>query len=270
MSRRSSTGSSTHLLHLDCFSGIAGNMFLAALIEVGLKRKDLEADLAGLGLEYSLRISRVRRGALSARYLDVRVPKPKGHKKGHSHGRTYAEIRRLLRAARLDPSVRTRALEIFEALGRAEARVHGLPLERVHFHEVGAVDAIVDITGAAIGVARLGITEITASPVALGHGSVETQHGRLPLPAPATLELLCCLNRGAWGESGNGKEVVPPDIRTRRVKLVGNPDVDLRSRELVPVRHHPNYLSLNAVQFNDPTDDRGIGAVTTHPEAMTQ
>jgi len=165
-------------------------MFLAALIEVGLKRKELEADLAGLGLDHSLRISRVRRGGLAARYLDVRVPKPRGHKKGHAHGRTYAQIRRLLRAARLDPSVRAMALEIFEALGRAEARVHGQPLERVHFHEVGAVDAIVDITGAAIGVARLGITAITASPVALGHGSVETEHGRLPLPAPATLELL--------------------------------------------------------------------------------
>ncbi len=187
---RSEAKPSAHLLHLDCFSGIAGNMFLAALIDVGLKRKELEADLAGLGLDHSLRISRVRRGALAARYLEVRVPKPKGHGKGHSHGRTYAEIRRLLRAARLDPSVRTMALEIFEALGRAEARVHDLPLERVHFHEVGAVDAIVDITGAAIGVARLGITEVTASPVALGHGSVETQHGRLPLPAPATLELL--------------------------------------------------------------------------------
>jgi uncharacterized protein (TIGR00299 family) protein len=86
--------------------------------------------------------------------------------------------------------VRERALAIFEALGRAEARVHGIALEKVHFHEVGAVDAIVDVTGAAIGLARLGIERVTASPVALGQGSVETDHGRLPLPAPATLELL--------------------------------------------------------------------------------
>jgi hypothetical protein len=86
--------------------------------------------------------------------------------------------------------VRERALAIFEALGRAEAAVHGIALARVHFHEVGAVDAIVDVTGAAIGLDRLGVTRVTASAVALGEGSVETAHGRLPLPAPATLELL--------------------------------------------------------------------------------
>jgi uncharacterized protein (TIGR00299 family) protein len=86
--------------------------------------------------------------------------------------------------------VRERALAIFEALGRAEAKVHGIELDRVHFHEVGAVDAIVDVTGAAIGIERLQVQSVTASPVALGHGSVETDHGRLPLPAPATLELL--------------------------------------------------------------------------------
>jgi hypothetical protein len=97
---------------------------------------------------------------------------------------------RLLGRARLDAGVRARALEIFEALGRAEARVHGMALDKVHFHEVGAVDAIVDISGAAIGLARLGISRVTASPVALGSGTVDTQHGRLPLPAPATLELL--------------------------------------------------------------------------------
>ncbi|MCH6552344.1 MAG: nickel pincer cofactor biosynthesis protein LarC, partial [Planctomycetes bacterium] len=107
------------------------------------------------------------------------------------HGRSYAEIQRLLRRARLADEIRERALAIFEALGRAEARVHGQPIERVHFHEVGAVDAIVDIVGAAIGLSRLGIQRVTASPVALGHGgTVETEHGRLPLPAPATLELL--------------------------------------------------------------------------------
>jgi uncharacterized protein (TIGR00299 family) protein len=114
----------------------------------------------------------------------------RAHGHGHSHGRHYAEIVRLLERARLEPSVRERALAIFEALGRAEAKVHGIELDRVHFHEVGAVDAIVDVTGAAIGIERLQVQSVTASPVALGHGSVETDHGRLPLPAPATLELL--------------------------------------------------------------------------------
>jgi uncharacterized protein (TIGR00299 family) protein len=199
MSRRSSSAASgraapaaarggVRTLHLDCFSGIAGNMFLAALLDLGLPRRELEAGLAGLGLAHRLRVRKVRRGPLAARYLDVRVPHAHVHR--HAHGRHYREIAALLRRARLDAAVRERALAIFEALGRAEAKVHGIALERVHFHEVGAVDAIVDVTGAALGLELLSIGRVTASPVALGGGSVETQHGRLPLPAPATLELL--------------------------------------------------------------------------------
>lgn len=187
-------------LHLDVFSGIAGNMFLGALLDLGLPRRVLDEDLQALGVEHRLRVSRVRRGALSGRYVDVRVPIPgKGgrtrsadgaHGSLHAHGRRLRSIGRQIEKAKLVPVVRDRALEVFEALGEAEARVHGIPLEKVHFHEVGAVDALVDIVGACIGLHRLGIQKVTASPVALGHGEVETAHGTLPLPAPATLELL--------------------------------------------------------------------------------
>jgi pyridinium-3,5-bisthiocarboxylic acid mononucleotide nickel chelatase len=195
-------------LHLDLFSGIAGNMFLGALLDAGLSRRALAADLAGLRLPHVLRVRRVRRGPLAALYVSVDVPAPRrgaprpaaklvrrrasahAHGPAHGHGRHYDEIRRLLDRARLAPAVRDRAQAIFAALAGAEARVHGIPLERVHFHEVGAVDAIVDVTGAAIAVERLGVRAVSASPVALGHGSVGSEHGRLPLPAPATLELL--------------------------------------------------------------------------------
>lgn len=216
MSRRSSTGSErrpapgARLLHLDCFSGIAGNMFLGALLDLGLAREQLEADLAGLRLPHRLIVRRVQRGALAARHLEVRLPgsgrarrrvqadaahahahdHAQAHGHAHADGRHYHEIVRVLESARLAPEVRGRALASFEALAKAEARVHGIPVERVHFHEVGAVDAIVDVTGVAIGLSRLGIARVTASPVALGGGTVETAHGRLPLPAPATLELL--------------------------------------------------------------------------------
>jgi uncharacterized protein (TIGR00299 family) protein len=213
MSRRSSTGSDRRprsaadgprALHLDLFSGIAGNMFLGALLDLGLPQRALEQELAGLGVKHRLRVSRVRRGPLAARYVHVEVPgaaRPRaraahahveaGHHEHHAqHGRSYREVQRVIERARLRPAVRERALSIFEALGRAEAAVHGIPLARVHFHEVGAVDAIVDVAGAAIGLDRLGVTRVTASPVALGDGSVDTAHGRLPLPAPATLELL--------------------------------------------------------------------------------
>jgi uncharacterized protein (TIGR00299 family) protein len=176
-------------------------MFLGALLDAGLVRRDLDADLAGLGLRFRLRVRRVRRGPIAARYVEVLVPRARGRGNahgrdgarggdGHAHGRSYREIRRLLERARLDAAVRRRALAIFEALGRAEARVHGIALEKVHFHEVGAIDAIVDVVGAASGLLRLGVERVTASPVALGSGTVESAHGRLPLPAPAALELL--------------------------------------------------------------------------------
>jgi uncharacterized protein (TIGR00299 family) protein len=211
--RKKPKSTSGRVLHLDLFSGIAGNMFLAALLDAGLSRRELVKDLAGLELEHSLRVQKVKRGALSALYLEVRVP---GHRRGqkasahdHDHGRTYLEITQLLERASLDDAVRERALAIFAALGRAEAKVHGVPLEQVHFHEVGAVDAIVDVTGAAIGLARLGIDRVTASPVALGEGSVETRHGRLPLPAPATFELL------------RGIPTVPAHVRWETVTPTG-------------------------------------------------
>jgi len=213
--RKRTADAGARLLHLDLFSGIAGNMFLAALLDAGLSRRELVADLAGLKLEHSLRVQKVRRGALTARYLEVRVParrrKPKSSADHHhhQHGRTYAEVVKVLEGAALDAAVRERALAIFEALGRAEAKVHGIALEQVNFHEVGAVDAIVDVTGAAIGLARLGIDRVTASPVALGEGSVETEHGRLPLPAPATFELL------------RGIPTVPAHVRWETVTPTG-------------------------------------------------
>jgi uncharacterized protein (TIGR00299 family) protein len=161
-------------------------MFLGALLDAGLSRRELSDGLAGLGVKHTLRVRRVQRGPLAARHVAVGVPRAARS----GHGRHYAEIRRLLDRARLAPAVRDRAQAIFAALADAEARVHGVPLEKVHFHEVGAVDAIVDVTGAALALEQLGVHRVTASPVALGHGTVETSHGRLPLPAPATLLLL--------------------------------------------------------------------------------
>jgi uncharacterized protein (TIGR00299 family) protein len=211
------------VLHLDTFSGISGNMFLGALLDAGLPQRELAAALAGLGVPHRLRVTRVTRGALAARYVEVLLPGERrrrrapaggsararasahahphdphhdhGHETqagepAHSHGRSYDEIRRLLARARLPTGARDRAQQIFAALAEAEARVHGIPVARVHFHEVGAVDAIVDVAGAALALELLGIERVTATPPALGHGTVETAHGRLPLPPPAVLELL--------------------------------------------------------------------------------
>jgi uncharacterized protein (TIGR00299 family) protein len=185
------------VLHLDPFSGIAGNMFLGALLDAGLSRRELSEDLAGLGVRHRLVVSKVRRGPLAARYVRVDVPGATRHSHDHhaphaphEHGRSWREIRRVIARAKLRPAVRDRALAIFASLAEAEGRVHGIAAERVHFHEVGAVDAIVDVVGAAAALDRLGITRVTSAPPALGHGTARSAHGRIPLPAPATLELL--------------------------------------------------------------------------------
>ena len=178
------------ILHLDTFSGIAGNMFLGAMLDAGLPRRVLEADLAGLGIDYLLRVRKVRRGPLAARYVGIGIHKKESRARTRHKGRRYAEIRKLLDRAKLAEPVRGRAQAIFETLARAEAKVHGVKVEEVHFHELGAVDALVDVTGAAIALERLQVRGVTANPPAVGHGSVETRHGTLPLPSPATLELL--------------------------------------------------------------------------------
>ena len=178
------------ILHLDTFSGIAGNMFLGAMLDAGLPRKALESDLAGLGVDHRLRVRKVKRGLLSARYVEIGIPSDGAQKRSRRRGRRYLEIRNLLDRAKLAAPVRERAQAVFEALAHAEAKAHAVKVEEVHFHELGAVDALVDVTGAAIALERLEVGGVTATPPAIGHGSVETQHGRLPLPSPATLELL--------------------------------------------------------------------------------
>ena len=185
-------------------------MFMAALLDLGLARKALLEALAPLGLDFKLVVRRVDRNGFAARYVDVRVPvsakqraaERQAHAAAggarasarlahtHSHGRHYASIRNQLQEAGLSPSIKARSLAIFEALGRAEAKVHGVKIEEVHFHEVGAVDAIVDVVAAAAGLEILGIDRVTCSPIGIGYGTIESDHGTLPLPAPATLELL--------------------------------------------------------------------------------
>lgn len=173
------------LLHLDCFSGISGNMFLGALLDLGVPAKVVRAALASLELEgLRMRVTRPHRGAIHARHVSFSgAPRSPVE-------RRFRTIRRMLERSKLSEFVRGEALRVFERLAKAEARVHGTEPDEVHFHEVGAVDAIADIVGACAALEHLDVARVSASPVALGSGSVETEHGRLPLPAPATLELL--------------------------------------------------------------------------------
>ena len=172
------------LAYFDCFSGISGDMTLAALIDLGLDQDYLRKQLGTLKLDgYSLNIRRSNRRGISGIRFDVEVAADQPH-------RGYRDINNLIEQSGIDETAKIRALEILEVLAEAEARVHGTTKEEVHFHEVGAVDSIIDIVGAAIGIHHLGIDEIICSPLPLSRGFVETAHGTIPTPAPATLEIL--------------------------------------------------------------------------------
>ena len=187
--------------YFDCFSGISGDMVLGALVDAGADLRAIEADLRKLGLEgWSISASKVKRGEIFA--TQVKVETSEGH-----HHRGLSIILRRIDNAKLAPRAAERARNIFTRLAAAEAKVHQQPIEQVHFHEVGAVDSIVDIVGAAIGFELLGIDEFACSAFDVGAGQVQTAHGLLPVPAPATAELL----KGApLFTSGIAEELVTP------------------------------------------------------------
>jgi uncharacterized protein (TIGR00299 family) protein len=171
------------IVYLDCFSGISGDMVLGALVDAGVSFEHLEAELRKLSVSgWSIRAEEVKRRGLRAKKVTVES----GER--HPH-RGLQEILAMIAAAGFAPGVTDRATRIFTRLGEAEAGVHGVPVERIHFHEVGAVDSIVDIVGAAIGFEALDV-EVLCSPLNVGGGRVQTSHGMLPVPAPATAALL--------------------------------------------------------------------------------
>src|SRR5580658_5055173 len=189
------------IAYFDCFSGISGDMVLGALVDAGADLRAIEAELRKLGLEgWSISAEKLKRGAIFATH--VKVESCEGH-----HHRGLSVILGRIDEAGLAPRAAERARRIFTRLAEAEARVHKVPLEEVHFHEVGAVDSIIDIVGAAVGFELLGIDEFACSALDVGGGQVKTAHGLLPVPAPATAELL----RGApMFTSGIAKELVTP------------------------------------------------------------
>jgi uncharacterized protein (TIGR00299 family) protein len=190
------------LLWLDASAGIAGDMFLAALLDAGARLSAVQAavDAVVPGLVEFV-VTDVTRAGLRAVHVDVRVvtQEPQSH-------RRWRDLRALLGSAELDPGVRDRALAVFGALAAAEARVHGQPADEVHFHEVGAWDSIADVVGGCAALHDLGDPRIVLGPLALGAGSVKTEHGLLPVPVPAVLELV----RGWSVLAGGDGELATP------------------------------------------------------------
>ncbi len=172
------------LAWVDARNGVAGDMLLGALVDAGAPLERLRTAVeAVLPDTVALRAHEVRRAGMRATKVEVDVIAP-----DQPH-RTWATIRALLQAAPLDDRVRTDALAVFRTLAEAEARAHGIDVETVHFHEVGAWDSIADVVGVCAGLAELGVDRLTAGPVALGSGAIDSAHGRIPVPVPAVVEL---------------------------------------------------------------------------------
>ncbi|MGH9328089.1 MAG: nickel pincer cofactor biosynthesis protein LarC [Terriglobia bacterium] len=189
------------IAYLDCSSGISGDMFLAALLDAGLAEDRLLAELRKIPLgDYEFKTTRVMRSSLTANRVEIIIAAKQPER--HLH-----HIESLIRQSALAATVKDKALTVFRRLAEVEGKLHGKPAESVHFHEVGAVDAILDIAGTCAGLELLGISELSCSPLNVGSGRVEAAHGTLPVPAPATAELLKGLPIYSSGVEG---ELVTP------------------------------------------------------------
>lgn len=201
----------SRVLYFDAFSGVSGDMTVGAMLDLGLDPARLRAELATLPLRgYDLRVASRELFGIRATKFDVEV---EGHEHGdHAHHgdhphRPFRDIRAMLEGGALNPAVKERALAIFTTLAEAEGRIHGVAPGDVEFHEVGAVDSIVDIVGTAIGLVALDVERVYVSPLPLGSGTVWAQHGHLPVPSPATIELLAGF--AVRFNDGEGEMVTP-------------------------------------------------------------
>jgi uncharacterized protein (TIGR00299 family) protein len=185
----------------ELIGGLSGDMFVAALIELGLPLARLKNELKKIPtLRFELKTSKQPVHTIRATRFHVICPKQEAP-------RSWRDIRRLIERSRLGPEVKAAGIEIFAALAQAEAKIHGIAVDKVHFHEVGATDSIIDILAAAVGIRELKFDKLYFSPIPLGHGLVRSNHGRLPLPGPATLELLKGLP--TFGVDVEGETVTP-------------------------------------------------------------
>jgi len=202
------------MAYFDCFSGAGGDMIVGSLIDAGADASKLMVALKGLDVVgYTLAIEKTKKQGFAATRFDVRLDS--AEKQPHRHLKHVVAI---IEAARLDEGVKRKAIRVFERLANAEAAVHGTTIEKVHFHEVGAVDAIIDVVGAVVALDLLGVEEIACSPIPVGSGTVRCSHGIMPVPAPATAELLKGVPIAATDEAG---ELTTPTAAAVLTTLAG-------------------------------------------------
>ena len=281
-------------LYLDLSSGISGDMFLGALIDLGVEVDRLERELKKLKLDgYHLHVARKQKSGIEGVKLDVHLEKARarGHmrhsrhalhvRRHHHHGDScnFAEIKQLIFRSKLSPWVKRKSVAVFQRIAVAEGKIHGLPPARVHFHEVGAVDSIVDIVGACLALAMLGQPRVLASPVVEGVGWIDCAHGRFPVPAPATLAILGARGIGVT-QCDEPHELVTPtgaallaefaeDFRPMQGLVAERIGYGLGTREN---RTRPNVLRavLGECDACRVTGDAAHGAVSRHPSPATR
>ncbi len=186
------------IAYFDCFNGASGDMILGGLIDAGVSVDRLSESLKGLGVPgFSVRAEKVKKQGFAATRFHVEVDP--GVDKPHRH---LHHIRQIIESSSLSDGVKSRAVRVFERLAEAEASAHNTTLEKVHFHEVGALDAIVDVVGAVIGLRELGVERVVCSPIPVGSGVIRCDHGEMPIPAPATAILLKGIPIAATSETG--------------------------------------------------------------------
>jgi pyridinium-3,5-bisthiocarboxylic acid mononucleotide nickel chelatase len=236
---------------LDPFSGIAGDMTLGALIACGLDAEWLRALPARLGLnDVRVQIGQVQRAGLACVKVDFDIPP-------QPHGRHVSAIRKIIASSGAPDAVRAKADSAFMAIATVESAMHGVPVEKVHLHEVGAVDAILDVVGSIWGFALLGVHNVYVGPIALGDGTVESAHGTLPVPAPATLELLVG-HVVRSGPTGSGELVTPTGAALVHVLSLGAPPasyVPLRSGFGAGTKNFENRANALRLIIAEPVSD---------------
>ena len=281
------------IAYLDCFSGISGDMFLGALIDAGVSPQLLEDTVKALNIGARVELSKVVRAGISATKVDVYANSEKDlprevfwerqendhankhahdhghahsedshehhhHGHDHEHGRTLSAIRHIIEKAAISSNAKNTAIKIFETLGQAEAEIHSTSIDQVHFHEVGAVDAMVDIVCAAVGAESLAVEEWVCSPLNVGGGTVKCAHGTLPVPAPATLKLL---RDAPVYSSGPQVELVTPTgaaiVRTLSTRFAPFPAMKIETSGYGAgtrdFPEHPNLLRITIGEA-EPTD----------------
>jgi uncharacterized protein (TIGR00299 family) protein len=262
-----------HIVYFDCFSGCSGDMILGALLDAGLSLNELRTTLSLMDLDgYQIVTEKVKRSSITATKFNVMIDEH-----FHHHSRSLADILKIIDSSRLSDKVKMSSSAIFQRLGQVEAAIHGVPTSEIHFHEIGAVDSIVDIVGAIVAFDLLKIERFYSSPLPVGNGNVSTAHGILPVPAPATLQILSMARAPLVSPPSNGAaagELVTPTGAAIVTSLATfeRPDMIVEKvgygAGFKDITAWPNVLRIWLGDAKDPVGDETLTLLETNIDDM--